>query len=190
MQQDLAEIFARLNGEHFDGFLDIPVLRWNARLRTSAGRFVPGSRRFFRESPPIIEIASYLREEPEAARLIADTIAHEMIHYWLWVRRRPYGHTEEFLVKMRAMGVSRYNPVPRKRPYRYVYACDACAMEFFARRKLGVLACAKCCKLHAGGFYDPRFRLRLARKLEAGEGLLESDRARGTPERKEEERVQ
>jgi predicted SprT family Zn-dependent metalloprotease len=160
--QDLAAHFAAVNDRHFDGFLTPPRLKFNSRLRASAGRFIPGRRSWLREFPPVIEIATYLLEESRALELIADTMAHEMIHYWLWVRRRPYGHTPEFHAKMRAMGVSRYNPVPRVRPYRYIYVCTGCQRDFPARRKLGVLACAKCCERHNGGRFDPRFRLVLA----------------------------
>lgn len=160
---ELLQIFEEVNQQHFDGFLDPPILKWNSRLRSSAGRFFPGSRKFFNERPPMIEIASYLQTEENAVALIRDTMAHEMIHYWLWVRRKPYGHTPEFWAKMTAMGVSRYNPVPRTRPYRYVYRCVACMKEFFTRRRLGDLACARCCKLWSGGKYDARFKLFLDR---------------------------
>lgn len=162
---DLLAVFADINEKAFDGFLDPPILRWNSRLRTSAGRFIPGSRKFFHQAPPTIEVASYLMEEQQARDLIFDTIAHEMIHYWLWVRRKPYGHTAEFLAKMREMGVSRYNSVPRTRPYRYVYRCGGCTKEFPAKKRLGMLACADCCKTHAGGRFDARFKLELARTL-------------------------
>lgn len=155
----LRQIFDDLNEKHFDGFLDAPVLSWNSRLRTSAGRFIPGSRRFFRLKPPEIEVASYLKTETDGERHIIDTIAHEMIHYWLWVRKKPYGHTDEFYRKMKQMGASRYNPVPKLRPPKYFYQCPGCEQEFPARRKLGTLACLTCCKKHAGGRYDSRFKL-------------------------------
>ena len=161
----LIQHFEKLNREHFSSALSVPLLRWNSRLRTSAGRFMPGGRRFFSAAPPVIEVASYLKEEPEAEKLIADTIGHEMIHYWLWTRRRPYGHTEEFCRKMNEMGVSRYNPVPKRRGYKYVYRCGGCDKEYPARKRLGALACAECCKHHSGGRYDKRFRLELAREL-------------------------
>lgn len=161
----LLELFEQINQQHFDGFLEPPRLRWNSRLRSSAGRFIPGSRKFFRDYPPVIEVASYLLQEEKKDILVADTLAHEMIHYWLWVRKKPYGHTPEFWTKMQLMGVSRYNPVPRTRPYRYVYQCPACQKEFFARKRLGPLACAGCCKLHSGGRYHPQFKLILARSL-------------------------
>ena len=156
---NLLDLFVKINQIHFDAFLDPPKLTWNSRLRSSAGRFIPGVRKWVMNYPPKIEIASYLMEEVTAHTLIYDTLAHEMIHYWLWVRRRPYGHTPEFLTKMRAMGVSRYNTVPRLRPYKYHYECKACGKTFPARKKLGRLACAACCKLYSSGNYDPRFIL-------------------------------
>ena len=170
LEVDLLALFEQINTSHFDGLLDPPALRWNGRLRSSAGRFIPGSRKFFREHPPVIELASYLLEEPNFLELILDTLGHEMIHYWLWVRRRPYGHTDEFWVKMELMGVSRYNTVPRLRPYRYVYRCDGCSKDFPAKKKLGLLACAVCCRKFAGGRFDVRFQLQLVRKLSVEEG--------------------
>ncbi len=165
----LIPLFSEINRLHFDGFLEAPLLQWNSRLRTSAGRFVPGSRKYWRECPPRIEIASYLVEEQNSNALVYDTLAHEMIHYWLWIRRRPYGHSPEFLFKMREMGVSRYNTVPRKRPVKYVYHCGTCDKYFPARKKLGPLACAKCCKQFSQGKYDSRFMLILCRGMAPSE---------------------
>ena len=168
LRLDLHRIFQEINFRYFDGFLDLPELKWNSRLRSSAGRFVPGSRKYIREAPPAIEVAEYLNQEPNAEALIRDTVAHEMIHYWLWVRRRPYGHSGEFLQKMRAMGVSRYNPVPRTRPYKYIYSCRGCQKEFYARKKLGLLACAHCCQRHSQGKFDRRFKLLLKAFVASG----------------------
>lgn len=188
---ELAKLFQQLNEQHFDGFLDLPDLKWNSRLRSSAGRFIPGRSEQKRgknkgsltarlaamagisragthsvaaQRPAQIEVATYLAQEGESARHIRDTLAHEMIHYWLWVRGRPYGHTPEFYEKMEQVGTTRYNPVPRTRPYKYSYRCPNCAENFQARRKLGPLACAKCCKSHSGGRYDSRFQLKLEEK--------------------------
>jgi predicted SprT family Zn-dependent metalloprotease len=168
---DLKLLFEELNRIHFDGFLDPPRLQWNSRLRSCAGRFIPGSRKFWESAPPRIEIAAYLLEEKDALTFITDTMAHEMIHYWLWVRRKPYGHTFEFISKMKEMGVSRYNPVPRSRPFKYVYACNFCQKAFPARKKLGTLACAKCCQEFSQGRYDVRFKLILSRMLGPGETI-------------------
>jgi predicted SprT family Zn-dependent metalloprotease len=100
-----------------------------------------------------------LLEEADGIERVRDTIGHEMIHYWLWSRRRPYGHSDEFYAKMQEMGVSRYNTVPRRRPVKYVYVCPSCSKEFPARRRLKALACADCCKKHSNGRYDSRFKL-------------------------------
>lgn len=166
---DLHAVFAELNRSHFGGTLAVPKIFWNTRLRTSAGRFFPGRRQrglpFFSSKrpphPPSIEIARYLLEEPNGQELVRMTLGHEMIHYWLWLRGRPCGHTDEFKSKMREMKVPRYNPVPRKRQAKYVYSCPECRAEFSARRRWRNLACAACCKAHAGGKYDARFRLEL-----------------------------
>ena len=157
----LEAIFEEINQTHFDGFMDLPDLVWNSRLRACAGRFFPGSRRLLIQFRPKIEIATYLLEEANAKALITDTLAHEMIHLWLWVRRKPYGHTTEFLNKMKQMGVSRYNPVPRTRPYKYLYSCGNCGKDFPSRKKLGPLACASCCKKYSEGRYHPKFKLLL-----------------------------
>ncbi|HAR41414.1 MAG TPA: hypothetical protein DCS07_02085 [Bdellovibrionales bacterium] len=175
----LETVFDEVNQKYFDGFLDRPVLRWNSRLRASAGRFFPGSRKFFYAAPPVIEIAAYLLQENESQQHVSDTVAHEMIHYWLWVRKRPYGHTPEFHSKMNALGVSRYNKVPRLRRFHYIYRCDGCGKEFPVRRKLGTLACSNCCKLHARGKYDSRFILVLTRTLSALEAAQLSTQKTG-----------
>jgi SprT-like protein len=164
---DLKTLFDEINAQHFESLLDLPNFRWNSRLRSSAGRFMPGSRKLWALSyeKAVIEVASYLLDEKNSFELIRDTLAHEMIHYWLWLRRRPYGHTDEFYQKMTEMGVSRYNPVPRTRPYKYLYRCPECMKEFKTRRKLGPLACAQCCRQHSRGKFDSRFKLVLEKSL-------------------------
>lgn len=164
---NLETLFLDINAKHFQSYLELPQLVWNSRLRAAAGRFVPCRRLlFYRGEKPTIEIAKYLLDEKNASDLVVDTMAHEMIHFWLWSRRRPYGHNAEFLEKMRIMGVSRYNPVPRIRPYKFIYECPFCGKEFPARKKLGKMACKKCCETHSGGLYDPRFRLLLKKTSE------------------------
>ncbi len=162
----LIELFLENNRTHFDGFLDEPILLWNPRLRTCAGRFIPGSRKFPESFPAKIEIASYLLKESDAFCLVKDTLGHEMIHYWLWVRRRPYGHSPEFLLKMKEMGVSRYNWVPKPGTSGYSYKCVNCRKLFPARKKWDVLACLDCCNQFSEGKYDSRFKLILVNPVE------------------------
>lgn len=175
----LKQKFKELNDRYFDGFLDEPQFLWNPRLRSSAGRFVPGRRGrkygiiTYEAVPAVIEIASYLLKHADADSLITDTLGHEMIHFWLWLRRRPYGHTDEFYAKMKEMGVSRYNSVPQIRPYKWVYQCQNCQKTFPTRKKLSrLLACADCCKAHSRGRFDARFVLRFAGEFAAEVSLF------------------
>lgn len=170
---DLLKVFDEINHKNFEGILQQPLLGWNSRLRSSAGRFRPGAwdvweaikmddtwdwdwSSVYETDMPLIEVASYLLEEKNAEELVRDTMAHEMIHFWLWDQYLPYGHTAEFLKKMREMGVSRYNPVPRSRPFKYRYECRNCARPFMRRRKMTQRrACLECCtRFNAGEFHS------------------------------------
>jgi predicted SprT family Zn-dependent metalloprotease len=155
----LEPIFHELNRTHFESKLPLPLLSWNSRLRATAGRFCPGSRNLLRQRRPHIEVAAYLRELSDGAEHIRDTILHEMIHYFLWHEKKPYGHTEEFHAIMKRVGAKRYNPVPKLRPVKHWYQCPACFVKVPARRKLGAVACASCCKKHNGGYFSKRFLL-------------------------------
>jgi predicted SprT family Zn-dependent metalloprotease len=166
---DLVGIFSDWNGRGFGDALPLPEIRWNPRLKTSAGRFIPD------EETCVIEIAAYLREEKNAEALIRDTLGHEMIHYWLFVRNQPYGHTPEFHEKMRELGVSRYNPVPKHRPFKHLYECRTCGQRIHVRKKLRLAACAACCNRHAEGRFDHRYRLKL---MASGEEIF-GDTGRG-----------
>lgn len=164
---DLSSLFSELNTHHFRAELPLPLLCWNSRLTTTAGRFTPGSRNPFRPRAPQIEVAGYLLELSGGEAHVRDTLLHEMVHYLLWHRRRPYGHTAEFHQILKAVGASRYNPVPQLRPVKYWYECPHCLVRTPARRELGDVACADCCQKLAGGRYSARFRLA---KLPAGAG--------------------
>ena len=156
----LLELFNQLNEEHFNYELDPPDFFWNSRMRASAGRFTPNRSTKNGLIPARIEVARYLIFEQNSKELIKDTIGHELIHYWLWLMRKPYGHTPEFRKKMQEMGVSRYNIIESYRPYKHVFECIGCKTEFFFRRRFSKkLACAACCDQLNGGTFDSRFRL-------------------------------
>jgi len=167
----LTDFFHELNKEYFNSELPLPVIRWNTRLRSSAGRFIPSRKMnliFFSkrvELPPAIEIAYYLKNHKDSLYHIKDTIAHEMIHYWLWYFKKPYGHTAEFKKKMREMGVSRYNSVPLLKKHKYKYACPQCEQEFFAKKKWKASACLRCCKKYNNGIFHVQFKLYLKEEI-------------------------
>lgn len=157
----LIDFFQELNKKHFQEELPLPTLSWNSKLRTTAGRFSPGSRGFLKREAKI-EIAAYLRELPDGKMHIQDTILHEMIHYYLWHKKRPYGHTPEFHAILKKVGAKRYNPVPKESPVKHWYECSYCRTKVPARRKLGRVACAACCKKYYGGKFSEKFLLRLS----------------------------
>lgn len=158
----LKEIFQELNERHFGGVLPLPTLKWNSRLSSTAGRFCPGSRNPLFPRAPEIDVASYLRGIPDGDMHIRDTVLHEMIHYYLWHCRRPYGHTAEFHEILRRVGAKRFNPVPKQKPVKYWYECPSCSVRIPARRRMEKYACAKCCDRSNGGYFSERFRLRLS----------------------------
>lgn len=165
---NLQKVFQTLNEQHFKAVLPHPILKWNSRLRATAGRFTPGTRVPFLPETAVIEIASYLQGIENGAKHVQDTMLHEMIHYWLWFRHRPYGHTKEFYAKMRATGAKRYNPVPIEQKVKYRYHCPSCKSDYPARRRLGIVACSKCCKQYNKGRYHPRFQLEMHLPEEEG----------------------
>ena len=155
MKCDLVRIFSEWNLKVFGGRLPIPEIRWNSRFKTSAGRFSPHPKK------AIIEIAEYLLEENDALEMIRDTVGHELIHYFLWIQGKPYGHTAEFKKIMIDLGVSRYNTVPKHRPFKHCYSCPSCEQKIFVRKKLRRAACAACCNQFAQGKYQFRYKLKL-----------------------------
>ena len=159
--------FEELNQLHFSGQLPLCSLKWNSRLQTSAGRFIPGRRNIFETTSAMIEVATYLQKLPDGEKHIRDTLLHEMIHYDLWHRRRPYGHNKEFYSIMKRTGAIRFNSVPNRRPIKYWYECPACLVHIPARKNLGIAACAVCCKKYTGGDFSKKFLLRLLSPTEA-----------------------
>jgi predicted SprT family Zn-dependent metalloprotease len=158
----LDEVFVEWNEAYFEGQLPLCELVWNTRMRSTAGRFIPQAWLVDAPHRARIEIAGYLRSLPGGDGFVRGTLGHEMIHYWLWDLRLPYGHTPVFYQKMRQMGVPRFNPVPKVSKSPWVYVCPKCLKEYPAkRRSRRSLACARCCKQYARGFYDKAFELSL-----------------------------
>ncbi len=152
--------FQELNRLYFQGKLPMPEIALNSRLRSSAGRFI-GKRVFgISVNRGRIEIAHYLFERDDGDHHARDTLAHEMVHYWLWHSKRPSGHTPAFHRKLSEMGASRYNPVPKPRTPKYIYTCLHCEKTIHAFRKLRPSACLECCTRWNHGKYDGRFLLK------------------------------
>jgi predicted SprT family Zn-dependent metalloprotease len=134
-------------------------LGWNSRLSSTAGRFCTGSRNPLLPRPPVIEVATYLRDVPDGSTHVRDTVLHEMIHYYLWFKRRPHGHTPEFHQILKRVGAKRYNPVPKERKWKHWYECSNCQTGFHTRRKLAPSACLNCCERFNQGRFHLKYQL-------------------------------
>jgi SprT-like protein len=115
---------------------------FNARLRTTAGRYVHGSH--------IIEINPHYYRIHGEAELIA-TIKHELCHYHLALEKCPFDHrAEEFRQLLKKVGGSRYaKPSPElanKKLTMHRYICCQCRHVYHRRRRINTrrFVCGKC----------------------------------------------
>lgn len=175
---NLLPLFEELNRLHFQGELPPPLFVWNSRLRSAAGRFAPGSK-FPPIRPARIELAEYLLKIENSSHHIRDTLLHEMVHYYLWNRRQPWGHTAEFKEILKRVGASRYNTVPQKGPPRFRYQCPQCREIYGTKRKIRPSACLPCCRKFSRGRFDRRFSLVLLEQNqgEAGKTQIQAEKS-------------
>ncbi len=100
--EQIYEVFDKLNKQYFNGSLPYIRILWSDRFGNGKyfkqfGDFIamPGKR-------PLIRLSQTLCNEPKQ---IAHTLYHEMVHFWLFVNKRPWGHTAEFHKKMKEFKV-------------------------------------------------------------------------------------
>lgn len=146
---DLERLFHVLNQVYFQGEIPPLPIVWNQRLRSTAGRFCA--------PPPVIQVGVRYHQRHPAE--LEDTLKHEMVHAWLFARRRPFGHTSEFRAKLAEIGGSRYaryDPmlVRRRSRQRFLYQCPACRTLYVYLRRIRNHSCGRCARS-----YDPRYRL-------------------------------
>lgn len=134
-------------------------VRWHTRLRTTAGLAV------WREDLVLLN-PRLLGFPGEALR----TLLHELAHLAArerHPRRRLAPHGPEWREACRDLGLADETrchrlPLasPRRMERRHRYHCPACLIEVARVRPLRRReACLRCCRAHAGGRYDGRFRL-------------------------------
>lgn len=148
-QSRLVQQFWEINFKHFGGVLPPIEMKFTGRLRTTGGQY-------FKKPKRLIQISTRYFDMPNAWDEILDTLGHEMVHYWLDFRGRPCGHNTEFRAKLYACGFNRYSRLTPVRT-RYIYACPACGISYY-RRKKGVWSCGPC----SGKRFNPAFKLVLA----------------------------
>jgi predicted SprT family Zn-dependent metalloprotease len=166
---DLAGVLARLrehyqvvNRAKFDGLLpDDYHIAFNRHLRRLTGRITYGMR--------LIEISLFHLRQYGIEDAVA-TLEHEMLHLYLHRLGKPSGHNNLFKQAAQALGIRVFhsNDYPRNATprHRYLYECPSCGRMVFRRRLNGrMLACGVCCREHAEGGWDDRFRLELREKV-------------------------
>jgi predicted SprT family Zn-dependent metalloprotease len=161
----LAEHYRIVNQNKFDGVLPENYrIAFNLFLRRLTGRITYGER--------LIEISAFHFHHYGYEDAV-QTLEHEMLHLYLHTLRRPSGHNALFKEMARALGIRVFhsNPYPKNQSpsHRYLYECPVCLrMVFRRRRQERSLACGVCCRIEAGGAWDPRFQLRYIDKVSFG----------------------
>lgn len=115
-------------------------VRFNHRLRTTGGRYIPKKR--------LIELnPKYLVEMVEEEFI--GIIKHELCHYHLHIEGKGYKHRDqEFRELLKATGSPRHcNPLPsEQKEHRYRYMCEKCNHIYNRKRRVNVnkYRCGKC----------------------------------------------
>lgn len=111
---------------------------FNARLRTTGGRFYPATMNL--DFNPKI-FALYPSDVTDGI------IKHELVHYHLFAQHRGYQHRDhDFKQLLAAVGGSRFAPPLPMSSRHYVYQCTRCGRQFVRRRRINVTryACGVC----------------------------------------------
>jgi predicted SprT family Zn-dependent metalloprotease len=135
------------------------VVRWNPRMRTTAGIAIP-ARQLIMLNPKVYAF------DGELERTMRHELAHLLAHHRAG-RRRIAAHGVEWRQACADLGISEETrchtlPLPKRTQRRkHSYACPACGCTIHRVRPIRrKSACLACCKAHNRGEYDERFRLR------------------------------
>jgi len=134
-------------------------VRWHSRLRTTAGQALY-AKSLVRMNPKLLQFGM---EE------VDKTLRHELAHLLARSRagrRRILPHGPEWRQACRDLGLAGEKrchdlPLPRTRQrVRHRYHCPQCRRDYDRVRPFRrAVACLECCRAHAHGRYDERFRL-------------------------------
>ena len=99
MQHELIyEIYDKLNKEYFKGALPYIRILWSESFGHGKFFHMYGDFIAVPHKRPYIRLSKKLCDEPKK---IAHTLYHEMVHFWLYTNKKPYGHTKEFKKKLK-----------------------------------------------------------------------------------------
>ena len=97
-KEEIYEIYDRLNKQYFNGTLPYIRILWTDRFGHGEWFKQFGDFQALPRKRPFIRLSQKLCNEPKE---IARVLYHEMVHFWLYVRGKPWGHTKEFRDKLR-----------------------------------------------------------------------------------------
>ena len=142
-------------------------VRWNSKMRTAAGRAFYETFRI-ELNPRLLHL-----DGVDGPSEIDRTLRHELAHLVAFHRaggRRIEPHGTEWQQACADLGIpgeARCHTLPleaRRVAKRLAYECPACGSQILRVRKFRrIVACYDCCRLHSGGKYDDRFRLKAKR---------------------------
>ncbi|MCP3029229.1 SprT family protein [Halobacillus sp. A5] len=112
---------------------------FNARLRTTGGRYIPSKR--------VIELnPRYLDELGKAE--FEGIIKHELCHYHLHIEGKGYKHGDRtFKELLKKTGSPRHcKPLPSVKQKYYHYQCSKCSQNYMRKRRMNLsrYVCGKC----------------------------------------------
>jgi len=138
-ENDLRELVNRLSHQHFHKpFVD--VVKFNNRLRTTGGRYLPAKRTIELNPKYVLE----MNEEE-----VIGILKHELCHYHLHIEGKGYKHGDrDFKELLKQTGSPRHcSPLPsvEKRP-KYLYKCQSCHHMYKRLRRVDLnrYRCGKC----------------------------------------------
>lgn len=143
------------------------TVRWNARMRTAAGRAFYESYRI--ELNPGLLALPGVDGAAEVERTLRHELAHLVAHHRAGGRRiEPHGpEWQRACAELGIAGETRCHTLPfqsRRPTKKLIYECPACGSEIHRVRRFRVaVACYNCCRRQNGGRYDDRFRLKIRR---------------------------
>jgi len=156
---DLEDLFDSLNTQHFSGVIKKIPVRWNYKLRTTAGRCIYTRTRIngcIDYKPTKIELSKKLfKNNNMDIDKIKNTLVHEMTHAFMLQVHNETGHTARFhLIMSRITGefgnhrCHNYNVEGLRNKKTVAYWCPCGLAEGSRARmpKAGVIYRAKCCK--------------------------------------------
>ncbi|WP_461180540.1 SprT family protein [Virgibacillus kimchii] len=138
-EESLYQLVNDLSWEFFQKpFID--YVKFNSRLRTTGGRYLPHSK--------TIELnPKYYLEMDEGE--FTGIIKHELCHYHLHIEGKGYRHGDvDFKLLLKKTGSPRHcNPLPSNQPkYKHQYKCKQCGFIYRRTRRINTkkFGCGKC----------------------------------------------